>query len=176
MTYPTPSIPTASADAFAKSMMRRHSRELGANGVVLGMMALTLSDISAAERLNAGAELPAGSCPLPGRAAIGSRATAEAGIGQTMKNFVQRPLWAGVVASVLGLPLQGCNATSSPRGSVPVRPSIGTTRRRASSGRSTYPVGCRTPHAITSSGRWLAASRPSRRWSAGLRSSGNEAP
>jgi hypothetical protein len=61
---------------------------------------------------------PAGSCPLPGRTAIGSRATAEAGIGQTMKNFVQRPLWAGVVASVLGLALQGCNATSSPRGSV----------------------------------------------------------
>src|SRR4051794_32648171 len=62
VTYLTPSIPTASADAFAKSMMRRHSRELGANGVVLGM-ALTLSDISAAERLNAGAELAGGVLP-----------------------------------------------------------------------------------------------------------------
>ena len=32
-----------------------------------------------------------------------------------MKKFVRRPLWAGMIASVLGLMLQGCNATSTSR-------------------------------------------------------------
>jgi len=32
-----------------------------------------------------------------------------------MKKFVRRPLWAGMIASVLGLMLQGCNAPSTSR-------------------------------------------------------------
>jgi hypothetical protein len=31
-----------------------------------------------------------------------------------MKNFVRSPVWAGVVAGVLGLALQGCNPTAAP--------------------------------------------------------------
>ena len=31
-----------------------------------------------------------------------------------MKSFVRRPLWAGTVAGVLGLALQGCNPTAAP--------------------------------------------------------------
>jgi hypothetical protein len=32
----------------------------------------------------------------------------------SMKSFVRRPLWAGTVAGVLGLALQGCNPTAAP--------------------------------------------------------------
>jgi hypothetical protein len=32
----------------------------------------------------------------------------------SMKSFVRHPLWAGTVAGVLGLALQGCNPTAAP--------------------------------------------------------------
>ena len=93
-----------------------------------------------------------------------------------MKSFVRRPLWAGTVAGVLGLALQGCNPTAAPPAvSAPVQavnPHDEAARLIKTLDLSSHQ---QVSPAITLPRRSPVASHPNRPWSGGSWSSGTEA-